>query len=194
MFAAFSLYWTAVPLALAAEHGLSQSQIALFALVGAVGRWPRRWPGAWRMPGMDGRLRCWRWAGAAGPAAGPEHAGHERDRPGADRAAGLCGADEHGDRPARGLCARPRQPRAPQCAVHDQHLPGRAVGSALASGVYAHFGWTWRCWARRCRCWGWGLPWRGGFSTGGGDHPGQPQQAAQANGNASVRQGCQAAR
>jgi hypothetical protein len=61
MFAAFSLYWTAVPLALAAEHGLSQSQIALFALVGAVGRWPRRWPGAWRMPGMDGRLRCWRW-------------------------------------------------------------------------------------------------------------------------------------
>ncbi|NIF27575.1 MFS transporter [Pantoea sp. Tr-811] len=37
MFAAFSLYWTAVPLALAAEHGLSQSQIALFALVGAVG-------------------------------------------------------------------------------------------------------------------------------------------------------------
>ena len=37
MFAAFSLYWTAVPLALAAEHGLSQSQIALFALIGAVG-------------------------------------------------------------------------------------------------------------------------------------------------------------
>ncbi|WP_207869764.1 MFS transporter [Pseudomonas sp. 51_B] len=37
MFAAFSLYWTAAPLALASEHGLSQSQIALFALVGAVG-------------------------------------------------------------------------------------------------------------------------------------------------------------
>ncbi|MBC3421720.1 MULTISPECIES: MFS transporter [unclassified Pseudomonas] len=37
MFATFSLYWTAVPLALATEHGLSQSQIALFALVGAVG-------------------------------------------------------------------------------------------------------------------------------------------------------------
>ncbi|MFJ4064324.1 MFS transporter [Pseudomonas sp. NPDC089996] len=37
MFAAFSLYWTAVPLALAGGHGLSQSQIALFALVGAVG-------------------------------------------------------------------------------------------------------------------------------------------------------------
>ena len=37
MFGAFSLYWTAVPLALAGEHGLSQSQIALFALVGAVG-------------------------------------------------------------------------------------------------------------------------------------------------------------
>lgn len=37
MFAAFSLYWTAVPLALAGAHGLSQSQIAVFALVGAVG-------------------------------------------------------------------------------------------------------------------------------------------------------------
>ena len=37
MFAAFSLYWTAVPMALSGEHGLSQSQIALFALVGAVG-------------------------------------------------------------------------------------------------------------------------------------------------------------
>lgn len=37
MFAAFSLYWTAVPMALATEHGLSQSQIAVFALVGAVG-------------------------------------------------------------------------------------------------------------------------------------------------------------
>ncbi|MDZ3992367.1 MFS transporter [Pseudomonas sp. Teo4] len=37
MFAAFSLYWTAVPLALAHDHGLSQSQIAVFALVGAVG-------------------------------------------------------------------------------------------------------------------------------------------------------------
>ena len=37
MFGAFSLYWTAVPLVLAQEHGLSQSQIALFALVGAVG-------------------------------------------------------------------------------------------------------------------------------------------------------------
>ena len=37
MFAAFSLYWTAVPMALAGEHGLSQSQIAVFALVGAVG-------------------------------------------------------------------------------------------------------------------------------------------------------------
>lgn len=37
MFAAFSLFWTAAPLALSREYGLSQSQIALFALVGAVG-------------------------------------------------------------------------------------------------------------------------------------------------------------
>ncbi|WNW09723.1 MFS transporter [Pseudomonas sp. DTU_2021_1001937_2_SI_NGA_ILE_001] len=37
MFATFSLFWTAVPLELARHHGLSQSQIALFALVGAIG-------------------------------------------------------------------------------------------------------------------------------------------------------------
>jgi len=37
MFASFSLFWTAVPLELARRYGLSQSQIALFALVGATG-------------------------------------------------------------------------------------------------------------------------------------------------------------
>ncbi|GFM81838.1 MFS transporter [Pseudomonas cichorii] len=37
MFATFSLFWTAVPLDLARNHGLSQSQIALFALIGAIG-------------------------------------------------------------------------------------------------------------------------------------------------------------
>lgn len=37
MFAAFSLFWTASPIYLARVHSLSQSQIALFALVGAVG-------------------------------------------------------------------------------------------------------------------------------------------------------------
>lgn len=37
MFATFSLFWTAAPLELARSHGLSQSQIALFALVGAIG-------------------------------------------------------------------------------------------------------------------------------------------------------------
>ncbi|RZT35466.1 MFS transporter [Cupriavidus agavae] len=37
MFAAFSLFWTAVSLELAGKHGLSQSQIGLFALVGALG-------------------------------------------------------------------------------------------------------------------------------------------------------------
>lgn len=37
MFGTFSLFWTAVPLELSRNHGLSQSQIALFALVGAIG-------------------------------------------------------------------------------------------------------------------------------------------------------------
>ncbi|MCT9115536.1 MFS transporter [Cupriavidus gilardii] len=37
LFAAFSLFWTAVPLELAGRHGLSQGQIGVFALVGALG-------------------------------------------------------------------------------------------------------------------------------------------------------------
>jgi len=37
MFSSFSLFWTSVPIVLAREYGLSQSQIALFALVGAAG-------------------------------------------------------------------------------------------------------------------------------------------------------------
>ncbi|WP_339488601.1 MFS transporter [Pseudomonas sp. EL_65y_Pfl2_R95] len=37
MFASFSLFWTAAPIELMRHYGLSQSQIALFALVGAIG-------------------------------------------------------------------------------------------------------------------------------------------------------------
>ncbi len=37
LFAAFSLFWTAAPVELARHHGLSQSQIAILALVGAIG-------------------------------------------------------------------------------------------------------------------------------------------------------------
>lgn len=37
LFAAFSMFWTAVPLELARRHGLTQEGIAVFALVGAVG-------------------------------------------------------------------------------------------------------------------------------------------------------------
>lgn len=37
MFATFSLFWTAVTLELSRNHGLSQTEIALFALVGAIG-------------------------------------------------------------------------------------------------------------------------------------------------------------
>lgn len=37
LFAAFSLFWTAVPIELSRTFGLSQTQIALFALVGAIG-------------------------------------------------------------------------------------------------------------------------------------------------------------
>ena len=37
MFASFSLFWTAAPLELVRNHGLTQTQIAIFALVGAIG-------------------------------------------------------------------------------------------------------------------------------------------------------------
>ncbi|MGE8499588.1 MAG: MFS transporter [Pseudomonas sp.] len=37
VFASFSLFWTVAPIELSRHHGLSQTQIALFALVGAIG-------------------------------------------------------------------------------------------------------------------------------------------------------------
>ena len=37
MFASFSLFWTAVPMELTRNYGMSQTQIALFALIGATG-------------------------------------------------------------------------------------------------------------------------------------------------------------
>jgi MFS family permease len=37
MFATFSLFWTAVPVELMRHYGLSQTAIAVFALVGAIG-------------------------------------------------------------------------------------------------------------------------------------------------------------
>jgi len=37
MFATFSLFWTAAPLELTRHNGLSQTQVAIFALVGAIG-------------------------------------------------------------------------------------------------------------------------------------------------------------
>ncbi|WP_371355908.1 MFS transporter [Pseudomonas chlororaphis] len=37
LFASFSLFWTIVPIELIRQHGFSQAQVAVFALVGAVG-------------------------------------------------------------------------------------------------------------------------------------------------------------
>ncbi|SNS95321.1 MFS transporter [Pseudomonas segetis] len=37
LFASFSLFWTAVPIELVRHQGLSQTQVAIFALVGAIG-------------------------------------------------------------------------------------------------------------------------------------------------------------
>ncbi|WP_335944153.1 MFS transporter [Pseudomonas sp. G166] len=37
LFASFSLFWTIVPIELIRQHGFSQAQVAMFALVGAVG-------------------------------------------------------------------------------------------------------------------------------------------------------------
>jgi predicted MFS family arabinose efflux permease len=37
MFASFSLFWTAIPIELTRHYGLSQTQIGLFALIGAIG-------------------------------------------------------------------------------------------------------------------------------------------------------------
>ncbi|UFH50951.1 MFS transporter [Pseudomonas sp. KNUC1026] len=52
MFGCFSLFWTAAPLELARVYGLSQTQIALFALVGAAGAISAPLAGRWADAGL----------------------------------------------------------------------------------------------------------------------------------------------
>ncbi|MFT0866547.1 MFS transporter [Pseudomonas sp. CAM1A] len=144
MFAAFSLYWTAVPLALVAEHGLSQSQIALFALVGAVGAVAA--PLAGRLADAGHARRASLLAMALAPLAlllG-------LSAPGASVVGlGLTGVLLDfavqmnlviGQREVYALdpASRGRLNALYMTSI----FLGGAVGSALASGVYAQFGWS----------------------------------------------------
>jgi hypothetical protein len=78
MFGAFSLFWTCVSLELTGPHfGISQTGVAIFALVGVTGRWPRRSPAtvptrarAARPPSRADAGRAGVCAAAAGAAAG----------------------------------------------------------------------------------------------------------------------------
>ena len=109
MFATFSLFWTAVPLELARNHGLSQSEIALFALVGAIGRHRRahrRAPGGCRS--HSPRFVAGDAVRGVELPACVRASAVQRDRPGGNRCGpGLLRADEHGPRPTRHL--RPRR-------------------------------------------------------------------------------------
>lgn len=60
MFATFSLFWTAVPLELARNHGLSQTQIAIFAWSEPSARLPHPSLVDWPMPATPASPRCWR--------------------------------------------------------------------------------------------------------------------------------------
>ncbi|MDH0729867.1 MFS transporter [Pseudomonas sichuanensis] len=144
MFAAFSLYWTAVPLALAAEHGLSQSQIALFALVGAVG--------AVAAP-LAGRLADaghGRQASLLAMALAPLALLLGLTTPGMSVIGlGLTGVlldfavQMNMVIGQREVYALDPASRGRLNALYMTSIfLGGAVGSALASGVYAHFGWA----------------------------------------------------
>jgi predicted MFS family arabinose efflux permease len=144
MFAAFSLYWTAVPLALAAEHGLSQSQIALFALVGAVGAVAA--PLAGRLADAGHGRRASLLAMSLAPLALVVGV----SAPGASVIGlGLTGVLLDfavqlnmviGQREVYALdpASRGRLNALYMTSI----FLGGAVGSALASGVYAQFGWS----------------------------------------------------
>ena len=56
LFGVFCLYWTAAPLHLASDYKLSQSQIALFALIGISGAFIAPMAGRWADKGLTARL------------------------------------------------------------------------------------------------------------------------------------------
>jgi MFS family permease len=125
MFAAFNMFWTAVPLVLARQFDLGQGGIALFALA-SVGR---------------PRACARRHAGGAG-------AGHRRVRAGrlggrgtgVDPAGGCRGAarcrdaDQPGTGAACHLWHRSGGARTDQRHLHDDGLPGRSGGIDVGVG------------------------------------------------------------
>ncbi|MGF6740894.1 putative MFS family arabinose efflux permease [Paraburkholderia atlantica] len=128
MFASFSLFWTAVPVELTRQYGLSQSAIALFSLVGAIGATSA--PVAGRLADAGYSIRATFVALIVAalsylPALVLPASGVFGLSRGYRDCARLRRADEHGARPAGDLRAARGKPQPPQRAVHDEHLRWR---------------------------------------------------------------------
>lgn len=145
MFATFSLFWTAVPLELAQRYGLSQTQIAIFALVGATGAIAAPLSGRWADAGHTRRATL--AALAIGglsylPALAASALGI-----GALVVTGIvldfCVQTNMvlGQREIYALDAAARNRL--NALYMTSIFVGGAVGSAIASGLYQHGGWAW---------------------------------------------------
>jgi len=144
MFAAFSIFWTASPMRLAGEYGWSHSMIGLFALAGASGALIA--PFAGRMADA-GHTRSGTLIAIAAGAAGMALAGFDWTLGLAGLLLGAIVLDMGvqanmilGQREIYGLDAAARG-RINGLYVAILFLGG-AVGSALTSPVFTHFGWV----------------------------------------------------
>jgi predicted MFS family arabinose efflux permease len=146
MFAAFSLFWTAVPLELASPRfGYSQSGIALFALVGAAGALAAPLAGrvadrGWTRPATGGALAsvalafAMAWAGgAAGSVVVLAAAGILLD----------FGVQANMVLGQRTIYALAPEARGRLNGIYvASAFAGGAVGSAIASGTFGQGGWS----------------------------------------------------
>ncbi len=129
MFAAFSLFWTTVPLLLASpDFGWSQRGIAVFALAGAAGAlispvagrvadrgWTRPCDRHCAVP-CHLLFRCRRVR---------RHCRFDRASRRGGHSSGRRVYLESRSWPARDLCAWPRDPQPAECSVHGVHVPWR---------------------------------------------------------------------
>jgi predicted MFS family arabinose efflux permease len=144
MFAAFSLFWTAVPVELARNHGLSQSQIALFALVGAIGAIAAPIAVAWPTPVTRNAIAAGTGSCPCSVPARLHSPGLQRHRPGDYRRAAGFRVQMSMVLGQRAIYALDAASRGRFNALYMTSIfIGGAIGSSVASAVYEHGGWLW---------------------------------------------------
>jgi predicted MFS family arabinose efflux permease len=143
LFSSFSMFWTSVPIELARRHGFSQTQIGLFALMGAAGVIAGPIAGRLADSGYTrAGTRAALWGGTLCMLLGLSQFGSTVVGLGATALLLDFCMQFNMVLGQRAIYSLPPESRSRLNALYMTSLfVGGAVGSALASGMYAKWGW-----------------------------------------------------